>query len=273
MDGGPHRLPAMSTLDPTAVSPADAAAIQRRLDEIVAREDVRILLAVESGSRAWGFPSIDSDLDCRFIYVRPHDWYLRLHPGRDVIETPIEGLFDVNGWDIAKALRLMLRSNAVVSEWLESPLVYRHDPAAVAGLRDLADRLLQPQRLAHHYRSIAQTNWSDAIAGRDTVRRKKYLYALRPALVLRHLRLHGRRPPMDMPRLLAETALPQTIETAIAAFIAEKRASRELGEGPRVTVFDRLIEGELQAFDPAALAAPADSTDVAAADAFFLSVL
>lgn len=263
----------MLTPNPTAVSHADAAAIQSRLDEIVARGDVRILLAIESGSRAWGFPSLDSDLDCRFIYVRPRDWYLRLHPGRDVIETPIEGLFDVNGWDVAKALRLMLRSNAVVSEWLESPLVYRSEPAAVAGLRALADRLLQPHRLGHHYRSIAQTNWTDAIAGRDAVKRKKYLYALRPALVLRHLRLHGRRPPMDMSRLLAETAIPPGTEAAIDAFIAEKRVSREMGEGPRIAAFDRLIEEELQAFDPASGVPPADESDVAAADTFFLSLL
>lgn len=260
-------------IDPTAVSHAEAEAIQFKLDEILAREGVRILLAIESGSRAWGFPSIDSDLDCRFIYVRPRDWYLRLHHGRDMIETPIDGLFDVNGWDIAKALRLMLRSNAVVSEWLESPLVYRSERSAVVGLKALADKLLRPERLGHHYRSIAQANWTDAIAGRDAVKRKKYLYALRPALVLRHLRLHGRRPPMDMQRLLAKTAIPPDTEAAITAFIAEKRGSREMGEGPRVALFDRLIEDELQSFDANTSAPPADDANIAAADAFFLSIL
>jgi len=86
-----------------------------------------VLLAVESGSRAWGFPSPDSDYDCRFIFVRPPENYLRLFALRDVIEFPTDGLVDVNGWDLAKALRLLLRGNAVVIEWLTSPFTYAGD--------------------------------------------------------------------------------------------------------------------------------------------------
>ena len=49
--------------------------IMKKLDEIEKTEEVRILLAVESGSRAWGFASTDSDYDVRFIYFRPEDEY------------------------------------------------------------------------------------------------------------------------------------------------------------------------------------------------------
>ncbi|MCR6644385.1 MAG: nucleotidyltransferase domain-containing protein [Terricaulis sp.] len=108
--------------------PASARAeILGRLAEIEAAHGVRVLLAVESGSRAWGFHSPDSDYDARFLYVRAVDDYLALAAPRDVIETPLEGLLDINGWDLGKALRLMMKGNSVVHEWLASPFVYRAD--------------------------------------------------------------------------------------------------------------------------------------------------
>lgn len=63
--------------------------IVSKLHEIEQMEKVRILLAVESGSRAWGFASPDSDYDVRFIYIRDKEDYLRLNTMRDVIELPV----------------------------------------------------------------------------------------------------------------------------------------------------------------------------------------
>src|SRR5690349_4323460 len=117
-----------------ALSEGARAEILRRLGLLTHEHDIRVLLAVESGSRAWGFHSPDSDYDARFIYVRSDDAYLSLSPPRDVIETPIEGLFDVNGWDLGKALRLMIRGNSVIHEWLASPHVYVSDMAFVSAL-------------------------------------------------------------------------------------------------------------------------------------------
>ena len=91
--------------------------IREKLMEIEHSEKCRILLAVESGSRAWGFPSPDSDYDVRFIYVRPIEHYLKLEQTRDVIELPINDLLDMNGWDLKKALCLLHRSNPTVFEW------------------------------------------------------------------------------------------------------------------------------------------------------------
>jgi len=101
--------------------------IMSELRSIETREDVRILFAIESGSRAWGFASPDSDFDVRFVYVRRQDWYLSLTPGRDVIELPLVGDDDINGWDIRKALNLALKPNPVLLEWLSSPVQYIWD--------------------------------------------------------------------------------------------------------------------------------------------------
>jgi len=103
---------------------AQWAHILSELRNLEVREDVRILFAVESGSRAWGFASPDSDFDVRFVYARRQDWYLSLLPGRDVIELPLIGDDDINGWDIRKALNLALKPNPVLLEWLSSPIQY-----------------------------------------------------------------------------------------------------------------------------------------------------
>jgi len=135
---------------------AIVAAINGRLEAVARNHNACVLLAVESGSRAWGFPSPDSDYDCRFIYVRRRDDYLALYAPRDVIEFPIEGDLDVNGWDLGKALRLMLKGNAVVIEWLTSPYVY----GGGAQFRDealmLAKEAARPAAIARHYLHLGE---------------------------------------------------------------------------------------------------------------------
>lgn len=121
MDKGIRTIPA--SFDPVTVEQIDA-----RLDDIEVDDRVAIAWAIESGSRAWGFPSPDSDYDCRFLFVRQVDDYLSPWVRRDVIETPLEGDLDVNGWDLGKAIKLLLKGNAVVIEWLTSPIAYRGDP-------------------------------------------------------------------------------------------------------------------------------------------------
>ena len=132
----------------------DAATVERiqaRLDGVERDHRVRVLWAVESGSRAWGFPSPDSDYDCRFFYVRRHDDYLSPWRPRDVIETPLDGVLDVNGWDLIKAVRLAARSNATVLEWLRSPLVYRGQPAFAEELLDVCRDVVDHNAIRRHY--------------------------------------------------------------------------------------------------------------------------
>ncbi len=228
----------------TAIDPHIRAEILDRLAAIERDEDVRILFAVESGSRAWGFPSTDSDYDVRFVYLRPRDWYLRLSPSRDVIEPPIDGLMDFAGWDVRKALLLALQSNAGLSEWLESPIIYRADAPAVARLRGVADALMRVDALRWHYLHLGERQWGN-LGNQPEVAQKRYLYALRPALMLRHLRLHNRRPPMAIDGLLAEVDLAPSTRSAVEAFIIRKATAREMGTGPRIAAFDALIIEEM----------------------------
>lgn len=256
-----------------SIAPDVRREIETRLAAIEAEDGVRVLMAVESGSRAWGFPSPDSDYDIRFLYVRPRDWYLSLTPGRDVIERPIVDEIDLNGWDACKALGLLLKSNAVVSEWIESPIRYRPDDPFVAKLAGLADAMLDARALAHHYARLgraAADRWLDG-DGDATV--KKYFYALRPALAIRVLRLHpNRRPPMNLQALVALANLPEDAEAAIAALVEAKARINERSNGTRVPVLDALIADELGR--AAELGERARSTEWAKrADALFIELV
>jgi len=112
--------------------------VDRRLQAIESDNGVRILFAIESGSRAWGFPSPDSDYDVRFVYLHEPTWYLAIERRRDVIELPIEGDYDIGGWDLKKALHLLIKPNPVLLEWMASPIVYRHDGWSLTALGGLA---------------------------------------------------------------------------------------------------------------------------------------
>ena len=102
--------------------------IKNKLCEIEQKENVRIIHCIESGSRSWGFASPDSDFDARFIYVRPTEYYLKLEKTRDVIEWELNDVYDINGWDIKKALELLHKSNPTLFEWNSSPIVYKTTP-------------------------------------------------------------------------------------------------------------------------------------------------
>ncbi|AQR75901.1 nucleotidyltransferase domain-containing protein [Sphingomonas sp. LM7] len=230
----------------TAIPATVRREIETRLERIEVEHGVRLLLAIESGSRAWGFPSPDSDYDVRFLYVRPRNWYLSLAPGRDVIETPIEDEIDLNGWDVRKALTLLLKSNAVVSEWIESPIRYRPDDPFVARLAGLADDLLDPRAIAYHYArsgKLAADRWLD---GEGDVPVKKYFYALRPALAIRAIRVNpASRPPMNLQALVEASDLPAVLVEQIDALVEAKARTNERANGARLFEIDALIRGEL----------------------------
>ena len=122
------------------ISPSMLPIIQSRLADIETEHNVEILLAIESGSRAWGFESMDSDYDVRFIYRHRPDWYLSVLPKRDVIVYPVDDLLDFSGWDIKKTLFLMSKSNPVLLEWLRSPIVYRKNSNAFSVLFDASEQ-------------------------------------------------------------------------------------------------------------------------------------
>lgn len=251
-----HRLSRRSAYDPTVreipdeLDAAVVAAIDARLDEVVREHGVRILWAVESGSRAWGFPSPDSDYDCRFLYVRTRDDYLSPWLPRDVIETPLDAVLDVNGWDLRKAADLIVRGNATVLEWLRSPIVYDGDAESRAELLALAERVHEPELVRRHYAHLAQAQWTRLGGhGDGPVPLKTLLYALRPAATLHWMRVNATNavPPMRLQELLAEAPPDGDVVEAVDALVDAKSRTRELGAGLVPEPIRRFIAQELGA--------------------------
>ena len=216
-------------------------AVAAELERMERAEDVRVLLAVESGSRAWGFASPDSDFDVRFVYVRPVEHYLRLEPARDVLEWRVDEVLDVDGWDADKALRLLRGSNPSLFEWLASPIVYAEDPA-FAVVRELAAECFSPVASAHHYLSMGRNHLA-ALAG-ETVRLKKCLYTMRAILAARWV-VAERAPAPMLLRDLVDAELEESMKGLAAELLEAKAAGGERGERPRIAAFNAWAAGAL----------------------------
>lgn len=230
---------------PDSLDPDVVRAVDARLDRVEEEHGVSVVWAIESGSRAWGFPSPDSDYDCRFLYTRPVADYLGLRSRRDVIETPLDKVFDVNGWDVRKAFGLMVRGNATVGEWLRSPIVYRGDAALRDELLALAADVVDRDALRKHYLHVARNNL--ALLASSGVA-KKFFYALRPAVTLRWMRVRedAALPPMDLPTLVAGAAVPDGVRAAVDELIGRKARTREMGALAVPDVLLAFVEAELR---------------------------
>jgi len=248
--------------------------IESRLATIEVQEGVKILMAIESGSRAWGFPSPDSDYDVRFIYIRKRDYYLSLTNGRDVIEQPILDEIDLNGWDIRKALGLLLKSNAVINEWMESPIRYCEDHPVITRLQALADQVLNGRALAHHYANLGQSNMKRWMEVDGDVPVKKYFYSLRPALAIRFLRHNqGKRPPMNLDDLIKASDLADNLIADIDELVALKKITNEKSNGIRKSAIDDLIRDELKRATEVSGQSNNDDSSLNSADDIFLELI
>ena len=231
---------------PDSFDPDVVAAIDARFDGVERDHGVRVVWAVESGSRAWGFPSPDSDYDARFFYVRPLDDYLSPWRARDVVETPLDAVLDVNGWDLVKAAQLLVRGNATVVEWLQSPIVYRGDTAFRDGLLDLAARVVHRDAVGRHYLHVGrlQTHRHEVDG---VLPLKRFFYALRPAAAVAWLRAHPADviAPMDLATLLSGIDVPEAVRAEIDALVAEKSRTRELGTGTVAPVLRAFVAEQL----------------------------
>lgn len=215
------------------MDPAIVAEIDSRLADVARRHHVSIPLAVESGSRAWGFPSPDSDYDCRFVFVRAASETFTLFPERDVIEIPLTSILDVNGWELSKALKLLLKGNVVVVEWLTSPLTYQCDTTFREAFAKLADQVADRALTGRHYYHLAANHLERFLATPERVPLKKLFYALRPLMALKWLdeNPNSAIAPMNFPTLCAGVTLEPAVVGAIDELLARKAETRELGEG------------------------------------------
>lgn len=254
------------------IDPAIRDHVVTWLRQIEAEAGVRVLYAAESGSRAWGFASPDSDYDVRFIYAHPRDWYVTLNEARDVIERPLDAqLVDLAGWDVRKALRLLLKSNPALYEWLASPIAYLDDGRFRAAAEPLFARHASAVALAHHYHSIARGQWRSEIEGNDAVKLKKYFYVVRPLLSLQWVADFGSVPPMNMAELMQRSPMPGDVRRTIDELLRLKRETPELGRGSRNATIDAWALERLEALRPDRLElAPCEQTRSAAdADQLF----
>lgn len=262
---------------PQSFSPAAVVAIDARLDKICLDHGVSIPLAIESGSRAWGFPSPDSDYDCRFVFVRPIEQHLSPWLRRDVIETPLEGEFDVNGWDLSKAIKLLLKGNAVIIEWLLSPIVYRGQTWFRDDFLDFAKRFAKRNLIARHYLHLGERQRRAYFADGKIVPQKKIFYALRPAAALRWLRLHPDQAiaPMHFPTLMDECDPPPEVLKVTIDLIARKAVTRELGAEPLPGPIAVFIDQEFEVAKPAIETSSTSIADGARreADRFYQDVI
>ena len=245
--------------------------IMRKLTEIEQTENVTILHAVESGSRAWGFASPDSDYDVRFVYVRRTEDYLRLSPLRDVIEWQLDAVYDLSGWDLQKALRLLYKSNPTFFEWCASPIVYRTTDAWKQ-ISDIADAYFSVKSGSHHYLSMAKTNYRMYLKG-ETVRLKKYFYVLRPLLACRWILERGTVPPVAF-ETLREAMLPDELRETVDELVRRKMQTPELGEeAPILLLHDWLTRSIAELEASAADILPEKKPDWTALDRLFLDGL
>lgn len=198
--------------------------IPAALAALEATHNIRILYACESGSRAWGFPSPDSDYDVRFVYVHPAAWYLRLDEGPDTLNFPVDAELDLAGWELRKTLRLLKGSNAALFEWLQSPIVYHEVAGFRAQLAPLLPQAFNLKAGLHHYLGQLRRGVEEELIGEE-VRLKRLFYALRSALAARWLRERHALPPMEFAPLRA--LLPTDLQDIVAELLAQKAVATE----------------------------------------------
>lgn len=226
------------------ISNAIKKEVTNRLRSVEKEHGVTVLYAVESGSRAWGFASPNSDYDVRFVYLNTRDWYLSLEENRDVIEYPIVDDFDLNGWDVRKALRLFKRSNPSLMEWLYSPVVYFCDGRFAPALRQQVTKHYSTARSVHHYMSMAKTNYRGYLC-EPVVPMKKYFYVLRPILAATWVERFGTMPPIAFSELLGLLDDKSNLFQEIQELIARKLKATEKEMIPIQPALNAYIETEL----------------------------
>ncbi len=223
-------------------------AIIKELKALEEQRSIKILYAVESGSRAWGFASTNSDWDVRFIYVHHFEWYLSIGDKKDNFEKILSNDIDLAGWEIRKALRLFSKSNPSMMEWLNSPIVYVEYTDFAEQARRLARNYFNPQSCLYHYLSMALNNYKEYLQG-DIVWVKKYFYVLRPLLACAWIENFHEMAPLDF-QLMMNTLLERgELKQAILQLLERKINGEELDKAPRISIINDYAERQIEYFN------------------------
>lgn len=223
--------------------------IKKELSRIEAEHEIKILYAVESGSRAWGFASTDSDWDVRYIYIHRLDWYLRIDENKkDTREKILPNDLDLSGWELKKTLRLFRKSNPPLLEWLRSSIIYHEQGNTAEKMRDLSRKYFNPKSCMYHYLSMAKGNFREFLK-RDLVRTKKYFYVLRPVLACDWIKTKNTFPPIEFQKLVDSQVKDKQIKTEIAKLLEQKIAGNETKQQPKNEILNNFLEEKIKYYE------------------------
>ena len=197
--------------------------ILNKLREVEQQHNVEILFAVESGSRAWGFASPDSDYDIRFVYKRNPEAYLSLWNSKDTIEFMTEDDLDGSGWDLKKATLLLAKSNASFLGWLFSPVVYLNNGETLENMKRLANENFNPVSGFYHYHSMNKGFYEQLEQGGIDL--KAFFYATRTAFCANWILKYASIPPVPFRELYK--LINQEHADLLDSLIEEKSMTKE----------------------------------------------
>lgn len=209
--------------------------IKNKLAQIERRENIHILYACESGSRAWGFASPDSDYDVRFIFVRPIEDYLRIKELPDFIDAELNEVYDINGWDLKKFFSQLYKSNPVLFEWAGSPIVYRKTPEWER-VKSVMQDFVCLKRMVHHYLGLAKCTMKKYFTG-ETIVYKKYTYVSRAVMAASWIFYQGTSAPTEYSKLVDaeyDSEDDEIFESEQDGLIEKKKSYSEKNCGKRI---------------------------------------
>ncbi|UII31201.1 nucleotidyltransferase domain-containing protein [Fulvivirga ulvae] len=244
--------------------------IKRKLKEIEKQKGVKVLYACESGSRAWGFPSPDSDYDVRFIYAHDLEWSLSIRKRKDTIDLPVNDLLDIGGWEVGKALKLLWKSNGPFLEWMQSPIVYYAEDSFTSMIKELCPYYFSPIALMYHYQSMAK-KYHEACRGQKEVKLKRYFYALRAAMAGKWIREKGSIPPIQLTKMLVLADDP--VCAKVYELIDVKSCQSEGYVHPAEPLINDFLAQTIQDNDLVAAGLPSERGDFEKLDHFYRTVV
>ena len=242
--------------------------IVNKLKEIEFNEGIQMLFACETGSRAWGFPSPDSDYDARFIYKHDLDWYLSLKDRKDSIQIPIEGDLDITGWELKKCMSLMYKSNCALFERLQSRIIYMSKDGFADIMMGLASKCFSAKAAMHHYHSMS-LKYVEQCMKHNNVKLKSYFYAIRTTMAASWIRIKGSVAPIYMPDMYA--VVDAQIVTAIEELIHLKSKKNESYMHVRNNVIDEYLQDQIQTNENIKDQLSVGKRNVSLLDEFFIS--
>ena len=234
---------------------------------------VKVLYACETGSRAWGFPSPDSDYDVRIIYMHEPDWYLSLSEGKDTIEMMAnDGDLDITGWDVRKCLRLLWKSNGALLERIQSPIVYLEKDGIVSSFREHAEKCFSPIATLYHYFGMAKTSFAD-VDELETIKLKKLFYSLRATLACKWILEKNSIPPIVFTTMVDELNFDETLKHRIRELIKLKSGENESYMHPKENELNIFIREQLKIAEEKADSLKGTKDKSVDLDSFFKNVL